>query len=148
MNRETYAGTAMELLRFSIPMILGAVFQQMFSWADALIVGNFAGEQALAAIGTTNSCYNLLLDLILGASAGLTVLAARYYGAGNRERLHRLSVTYVRLAGACSVLLAVAGILFAGKLMTLLETPAEILSDTVLYLRWLYGGLVFLGLYN
>lgn len=148
MNRETYAGTAMELLRFSIPMILGAVFQQMFSWADALIVGNFAGEQALAAIGTTNSCYNLLLDLILGASAGLTVLAARYYGAGNRERLHRLSVTYVRLAGACSVLLAVTGILFAGKLMTLLETPAEILSDTVLYLRWLYGGLVFLGLYN
>ena len=101
MNRETYAGTAMELLRFSIPMILGAVFQQMFSWADALIVGNFAGEQSLAAIGTTNSCYNLLLDLILGASAGLTVLAARYYGAGNRERLHRLSVTYVRLAGAC-----------------------------------------------
>lgn len=138
----------MELLLFSIPMILSAVFQQMFSWADALIVGNFAGENALAAIGTTNSCYTVLLDLILGATAGITILAARYYGAGETDKVRRLFATFVRLIPAGAFVLVAAGLCFATPLMRLLDTPAEILADTVLYLRWMYCGLLFLAVYN
>lgn len=148
MKKESYADTATELLRFSIPMILGAVFQQMFSWADALIVGNFAGEQALAAIGTTTSCVTLLMDLILGAAAGITILAARFSGAGEREKVRRLTVTFLRLIPFGAGIAAVIGILSAGALMRLLATPAEILSQAVLYLRWMYAGTVFLAVYN
>ena len=137
-----------ELLVFSIPMILSAVFQQMFSWADALIVGNFAGEQALAAIGTTSSCYNILLDLILGATAGITILAARYAGAGEQDRVRRLLATFVRVLPAGTLVLVIGGILSASPLMRLLDTPEEILGDTILYLRWMYAGLLFLAVYN
>ncbi len=138
----------MELLLFSIPMILSAVFQQMFSWADALIVGNFAGENALAAIGSTGSCYSILLDLILGATAGITILAARYYGAAETPRIRSLFATFVRFISAGTLILVLAGILFASPLLRMLDTPEEILADAVLYLRWMYGGLLFLAVYN
>ena len=148
MYRNTSKDTAKELLLFSIPMILSAVFQQMFNWADALIVGNFAGEEALAAIGATTSCYNIILDLILGASAGITVLAARYYGAGEHSRIRRLFATFVRFLPAGALLVVAAGIAFTPSLLQMLHTPEEILADSVLYLRWMYAGLLFLAVYN
>ncbi|MCR5372828.1 MAG: MATE family efflux transporter [Solobacterium sp.] len=148
MYGNTSKDTAKELLLFSIPMILSAVFQQMFNWADALIVGNFAGEEALAAIGATTSCYNIILDLILGASAGITILAARYYGAGEHSRIRQLFATFVRFLPAGALLVVAAGIACTPSLLQLLHTPEEILVDSVLYLRWMYAGLLFLAVYN
>ena len=86
----TTAPPAKALLLFTIPLILSGLFQQLFNWVDAFIVGNVEGELALAGIGATTAIYNLFVTVITGFTAGLSVLAAQQYGMGERKSLTAL----------------------------------------------------------
>ena len=90
---------AKALLNFTIPLILSGLFQQMFNWVDAFIVGNVEGELALAGIGATTSLYNLFVTVITGFTSGLTVMAAQRYGRGEKDKLVRTLSCYAVLLG-------------------------------------------------
>ena len=81
------------LIRFSIPLVLSGILQQMYAWADAFIVGNLVGEDALAAVGATVSLYNLFVLVVTGLTLGVSILAAQMYGRGEREGLRPVLCT-------------------------------------------------------
>lgn len=136
------------LLAFTIPLILSGLLQQMFNWVDAFIVGNIEGETALAGIGATTSLYNLFVTVITGFTSGLSVLSAQQYGMGEERKITGLLSSYAILLGALFAAVAAAGILFADKILLLLNTPAEIFADAERYLRLLLPGIPFLAVYN
>lgn len=149
MQKKQHAQTvAGALLAFTIPLILSGLLQQMFNWVDAFIVGNIEGETALAGIGATTSLYNLFVTVITGFTSGLSVLSAQQYGMGEERKITGLLSFYAILLGALFAAVAAAGILFADKILLLLNTPAEIFADAESYLRLLLPGIPFLAVYN
>jgi Na+-driven multidrug efflux pump len=137
-----------ELISFSIPLILSGLLQQLYSWVDAFIVGNVVGESALAAIGSTNAVNQLFIFGITGFTAGINILAARYYGAGNTRIQKHILYTFSIVLTAAVLLLAVSCGGAADAILTLLSTPQDIFTDASVYLRIILCGMPFLALYN
>ena len=137
-----------ELISFSIPLILSGLLQQLYSWVDAFIVGNIVGEGALAAIGSTNAVNQLFIFGITGFTAGINILAARYYGAGNTRIQKHILYTFSIVLTAAVLLLAVSCGGAADAILTLLSTPQDIFTDASVYLRIILCGMPFLALYN
>ena len=109
MNENQKLGTIMkELIRFSLPLILSGVLQQLYNWADAFIVGNVVGELALAAVGSTASMVNFYVLAITGFTLGLAILFAQKFGAGRLEDIRKILATYLMVLG--SVFLVLAGL--------------------------------------
>lgn len=136
------------LLKFTLPLILSGLFQQLFNWVDAFIVGNVEGELALAGIGATTSIYNLFVTVITGFTAGLSVLSAQQYGMGREQEIRKTLSAYTRLLGAVFLLIAIGGIAGTTQILTLLDTPQNIFSSAHDYLRILLIGIPFLAVYN
>jgi len=137
-----------ELVSFSIPLILSGLLQQLYSWVDAFIVGNVVGEGALAAIGSTNALSQLFIFAITGFTAGINILAARYYGAGNTRIQKHILYTFSIVLTAAVLLLAVSCGGAADAILSLLSTPQDIFTDASVYLRIILCGMPFLALYN
>ena len=137
------------ILSFTLPLIGGNLLQQIYSLADTLIVGNFAGQLALAAVGTSFPLTYLLLALATGMTNGVGVMAAQFYGAGDRTSFRRnLSTACFTLTGA-GILITILGIAASRLLLAgLLRADASILSDALLYLRIYCVGLIFQFAYN
>lgn len=149
MQKKQPSGTAARaLLVFTVPLILSGLFQQMFNWVDAFIVGNVEGETALAGIGATTSLYNLFVMVITGFTSGLSVLCAQKYGMGQERKLTEILSSHAVLLGAVFVAVSCTGILFSNQILLLLDTPAAILADAESYLRLLLTGIPFLAIYN
>lgn len=136
------------LLRFSLPLILSGVLQQLYNWADAFIVGNVNGELALAAIGATSTVINLYIMAITGFTLGLCILFAQKFGAGQTEGIPKILATFVLLLGAVFLVLAGAGIGLTGPLLRLLHTTADTVQMAESYLRIVLLGVPFLAVYN
>lgn len=137
------------ILSFTLPLIGGNLLQQIYSLADSLIVGNFAGQNALAAVGTSFPLTFLLLAIAMGLTNGVGVMAAQYFGAKNAENFRRnLSTACFTLIGA-GVLITILGIVLSRPLMVgLLRVSSTIEADALLYLRIYCLGLVFQFAYN
>lgn len=137
------------ILSFTLPLIGGNLLQQVYSLADSLIVGNFAGQTALASVGTSFPVTFLLLALAMGLTNGVGIMAAQYFGAKNAESFRRnLSTACFTLLGA-SILITVLGVALSRTLLEdLLQADAAILPDALLYLRIYCVGLVFQFAYN
>lgn len=136
------------LLVFSLPLILSGMLQQLYSWADAYIVGHVVGEEALAAVGMTTAISNLFTMSMTGFTLGLSILAAQKYGKKEYETLPRiLSAFLVLLVPACA-LCAAAGCIWEKALLDALRTPADIAEFTGQYLRVILLGMPFLAVYN
>lgn len=136
------------LLVFSLPLILSGMLQQLYSWADAYIVGHVVGEEALAAVGMTTAISNLFTMSMTGFTLGLSILAAQKYGKKEYETLPRiLSAFLVLLVPACA-LCAAAGYIWEEALLDALRTPADIAEFTGQYLRVILLGMPFLAVYN
>ncbi len=136
------------ILFFSAPLILGNLLQQTYNAADSIIVGNFVGSNALAAVGSSTSLIYLLIAFSQGASVGASVIVSQYLGAQDGKRV-RLSVhTAFAIAGILGVLLTIGGLLFSKRILIAMGTPAEVLPDSVRYLQIYSAGLVFNVLYN
>ena len=136
------------LLLFSLPIILGNLFQQTYTMADSAIVGRFVGEQALAAVGASYSLTNIFICVAFGGGIGASVIVSRYFGAG-QYRPMKLAVYTAFLAFlGISVLLGGLGLAASGEIMLLLNTPADLMDMAVEYLNIYFLGLPFLFMYN
>lgn len=149
MAKDMTQGSMVKTLTaFSVPLILSGLLQQLYSWADAFIVGNLEGEAALAAIGATGSITSLFIMAITGFTSGISILSARMYGAGERERQNKLLSSFLLLLGVISLVISGMGVLFSQGMLELLSTPAEILGMARDYLRIVLLGVPVLTIYN
>ena len=148
-DRELIEGNvAKALVTFTIPLVLSGIFQQLFAWVDAFIVGNFNGETALGGIGATTSIYNLFVTILTGLALGISVFSAQLFGSGKKEICGRLLSSYSVLLGIISAAAAAAGSFFSGSILSAMDTPADIYASAESYLSVLLLGLPFLAIYN
>ena len=133
---------------FAMPMILGSFFQQVYNMADSIIVGQFVGSSALAAVGACAALTNVFICVALGAGVGAGVLVSRYFGARDYGKMKTIVSTSLISFLVLSILLGVFGFCFSHSMMNLLQTPADILDEAVLYLRIYFLGFPFLFMYN
>ena len=149
MNTDLTVGKPWKvLLKYILPLFGSAVFQQLYTLADTIIAGRFAGQTALTAIGASNAIVNILMAVSLGANAGCAVLVSRYFGARQNGRTKTTIYTALISFAILSVLLATAGVATCRLILTALKTPQEALSESIDYLNIYYFGLPFLMLYN
>ena len=137
-----------KLIMFAIPIFLGNLFQQLYNTADSLIVGNFLGSSALAAVSSSGNLIFLMIGFFQGISVGAGVVIAKFYGAKDEKRLISSIHTTVALAFICGVFLTVFGIILAPKILVLMGTPSEIMNNSVSYFRIYFIGSLAFVLYN
>ena len=144
----TEGGIFKNLLLFALPLMLGNLLQQMYNAVDSIIVGNYVGSNALAAVGAGASLIYLLIAFSLGASVGAGVIVSQYLGAKDKEGVHKAVHTAMTISIILGLILTAGGILFSRKLLVMMNTPAEILDDAACYLRIYSYGLIFNVVYN
>lgn len=137
-----------KILAFSIPLMLSGVLQLLFNAADMIVVGRFAGNTALAAVGANAALINLLTNLFIGFSIGANVLVAQYYGAGKERDMSDTVHSAIVLSLLCGGILLALGILTAPQILILMGTPEDVLGQAVLYIRIYFAGIPALLLYN
>ena len=144
----TEGSVAKGMLVFAIPIFFSNLFQQLYNAVDSLIVGNFLGGNALAAVGSSGSLIFLLTGFVNGVSLGAGVLIARHYGAKDSEALKRTVHTTVALGIAASVVLTVLGVLFTPQILRWMGTPEDVFVNSVVYFRVYFLGSTAVVLYN
>lgn len=137
-----------KLLIFAVPLMLSGILQLLFNAADIIVVGQFTGSSALAAVGSTSALINLFVNVFIGFSIGANVLVAQYYGARDEENVHETVHTSILLALICGVILIVAGVSLAPPMLELMDTPKEVLGQAVLYMRIYFVGMPATLVYN
>ena len=137
-----------KILRFAIPLMMSGILQLLFNAADIVVVGQFTGKEALAAVGSTGALNNLIVNIFLGLSIGTSVLVARYYGAQSWRKVHEVVHTSVLLSAICGVILIFLGIALARPLLELMGTPEDVLDQAVLYMRIIFVGMPPMMIYN
>ncbi len=136
------------LLNFSLPMLLSVAFQQIYNIADSVIAGNFVNDKAMSAIGASYPVTMIFMAIATGGSVGVSVVAARHFGAKHYTRMKTVINTALVSFLALSAVLTVIGCIICTPILQLLGTPADIFSDSDIYLRVYVFGLTFLMLYN
>ena len=136
------------LLIFTVPLILSSVLQLLFNAADVVVVGKYAGDNSLAAVGCVGPLVNLLVSLFIGLSIGSNVLASRYYGSGDDNQMARTVHTSMLVSLLGGILLSVVGIVFSSKILVLMNTPEETMELTNLYFRLYCLGMPASMIYN
>ena len=137
-----------KMLMFALPLMLSSVLQLLFNAADVVVVGKFAGDNSLAAVGSTGSLVNLLVNLFVGLSVGANVMAARHFGAKQHEELSKTVHTAITVAAVSGVILTFIGVIFADNILRLMSTPEPVLPLAALYLRIYFAGMIANMLYN
>ena len=138
-----------QLLFFFFPILLGTLFQQLYNTADTVVVGRFVGTQALAAVGgSTGQIVNLVVNFFVGLASGATVIIARYYGARDRIKLNNALYTAIALSIVGGIVTGIAGILLTPSLLKMMNTPADVIEGSTMYLRIYFAGIIFVFVYN
>ena len=137
-----------KLLRFAVPLTLSTMLQLLFNAADVVVVGRWAGDNSLAAVGSNTSLIALLTNMFLGLSIGANILAARHFGAHEDEELSKTVHTSILLSLYSGVFLTVVGILGARTILIWMQCPANVLDLATLYLRIYFAGMTATMLYN
>lgn len=138
-----------QLLLFFFPILFGTFFQQLYNTADAIVVGRFVGKEGLAAVGgSTSTVINLIVNFFVGLSSGSTVIISQYYGARREKRVQQAVHTSIAFSILFGLVLTVVGIIFAPAALRAMDTPEDILPDSVLYFRIYCAGLIANLIYN
>lgn len=137
-----------KILIFYIPLMLSGILQLLFNAADIVVVGRFAGNQSLAAVGSTSSLINLLVNVFIGLSVGANVLVARFYGAGQEKELSEMVHTAVMTSLVSGCILVVLGVALAQPALSLMDTPPDVIDQSVLYMRIYFLGMPAMMAYN
>ena len=137
-----------KIIRFAIPLALSGILQLLFNAADIIVVGQFVGPQALAAVGSTSALINLIVNLFIGLSVGANVLVAQYYGASDTKALRETVHTSVLASLIFGCIVLVIGITLAAPMLELMGTPEEVLDQACLYMRIYFIGMPASMLYN
>lgn len=136
------------LLKFTLPMLIGNIAQQLYSTVDSIVVGKYIGDNALAAVGSALPIVNLFLVLFIGISAGASIMVAQYVGAKNRESLSHTIGSSITATAVAGVILIAAVLPFLEKIVLLLKTPSEIQTDCYNYLAISLIGIMGMAYYN
>ena len=137
-----------KMLIFALPLMLSSILQLLFNAADIVVVGRFAGDESLAAVGSTSSLINLLTNLFIGLSIGSNVLVARYFGAKKEEELRETVHTAMMLSLIGGALLTGIGIVGAPVILEWMQSPPEVIKLSVIYLRVYFSGITATLVYN
>ena len=137
-----------KLLLFALPLMASSLLQLLFNAADVVVVGRYAGKEALAAVGSTSSLINLLVNLFVGLSVGANVTAARYLGANDREGVSATVQTSITIALASGLVLTLIGSLLSRQMLVLMSSPADVIDLAALYLKIYFLGMPANMLYN
>ena len=137
-----------KLISFSLPLMVSSILQLMFNAVDIIVVGRFSGSQALAAVGSTTALINIFTNLFIGISLGANVLAARYFAAGREKEMSEAVHTAITLALISGVMMAFVGVGASGLALGLMDTPADVIDQSVTYMRIYFMGMPFFMLYN
>ena len=136
------------VVAFAIPLFLGNLFQQLYNTVDSLIVGNFLGSDALAAVSSSGSLIFLLVGFFNGIAVGAGVVISKYFGARDYENLKKAVHTDVAFGLVSGLLLTVIGMFLAPQILVLMGTPESVLPNSILYFRIYFAGFPFLFMYN
>ena len=136
------------ILLFSVPLILGNLLQQLYNTADSIIVGNFLGSNALAAVGSSGSPIYLLIGFSQGVAVGAGVVVSQYLGAKDKKETLIAVHTSLAIAVILGLILTVGGIAVSRSLLVWMNTPEEVLGDAVTYMKLYFGGVLFSVVYN
>lgn len=138
------------VLKFAFPLLISVIFQQIYNIADSIIVGNFAadGESALAAVGASYSITMIFVAVAIGSNSGCSVVISQLFGSKRSESLKCAVSTSVIAAVVLSIVMSAAGLVFSEPLLRLINTPENIIQDSVLYLNIYIAGFIFLFMYN
>lgn len=152
MDKQTNLMTEGNILKkiffFSVPLILGNLFQQLYNTVDSIIVGNYVGKGALAAVGSSTSTINLLIAFSQGAAVGAGVVIAQYLGAKEKQKVEEAVHTAMGIAIALGMILTVLGIALSGTILRLMDTPGDVIEQSNLYLKIYFAGVVFNVIYS
>lgn len=136
------------IVAFAIPIMVGNLFQQMYSMVDTAVVGRGVGSDALAAVGTTSPVVQLLLGLMIGMTSGMSVVIAQYFGAGETQNVKKAIANGIVLLSIMTVLITIAGIAGCRSLFRLINTPEELIDGAVVYTVIMFAGTVSAAAYN
>ena len=136
------------IVRFALPVFWGNLFQQLYNVVDSLVVGNFLGSDALAAVGSSSHLIFLLVGLFSGIFTGASVVISRYYGARDDAGVRTAVHTTVAFGLVAGVVITIAGVLLTPHLLIWMGTPESVLPNSILYFRIYFGGVIFVILYN
>jgi len=133
---------------FALPLMLGNLFQQMYNTVDSLIVGNFLGSSALAAVSSSGSLIFMLIGFLSGISSGAGVIVARFFGAQDQENLQKTVHTTVAFGLAAGVVMTAAGMIFSPQILIWMDTPESVMANSVTYLQIYFSGSLGFVMYN
>ena len=145
MTRGSVLG---QLVAFSVPLLIGNIFQQLYNTVDSVVVGNFVGKEALAAVGSVGPVINMLIGFFNGFATGAGVVISRHYGARQRENIRTAVQTTIAMTILMSIVLSVLGVVLTPALLRMMQTPEEVLAHASEYLQIYFAGLSGLLLYN
>lgn len=137
-----------KMLLFTLPIMASGILQLLFNAADIVVVGRFAGENSMAAVGSNSALINLLTNVFMGLSVGGNVIVARYYGAKDDAGVHRTVHTSIFLAILSGIFLTTVGVIFAPNLLIMMKTPIEVLPLATIYLRIYFVGMTGMMVFN
>lgn len=136
------------LLQFSVPLLIGNIFQQFYNMVDAIVVGNYEGAEALAAVGTTGPINFLIFSLALGLATGISIITSQYFGAKDEENIKKSFATGAYVIIISSVIMGLVGFFASRPILELLNTPDNIIDQSVIYLKICCIGIVGIGAFN
>jgi len=137
-----------QLIAFAIPLLLGNLLQQLYNTVDSIVVGQFIGSDALAAVSSSNSLINMVIGMFLGIATGAGVIISQYYGARNEKKMQDAVHTAIALCFIGGVILIVVGIAFSPMILRLMGTPENVMVNSVVYFRIFFAGSLFNLTYN
>lgn len=148
MRDLTKGKPIIQIIFFTIPLLIGNMFQQVYTLSDTIIVGRTIGVKALAAVGATGSLSFLIIGIAQGATNGFAIIAARRYGSGDLRGVKRSFATSIVISLALSLILSVIGLTFCGEILRLMQTPPDIIANSYTFLSIQFGGIFAIIAYN
>uniref|UniRef100_UPI00405619EE MATE family efflux transporter n=1 Tax=Acetatifactor sp. TaxID=1872090 RepID=UPI00405619EE len=148
MTDMTTGSPAKHILKFALPLLVGNLFQQLYNMVDSLIVGNYVGADALAAVGACGSMNFLFFSLCAGLATGIGIIVAQFYGAKDEKSIYSTIANSIYVLGASAISVSILGIILSSALLRLLQTPESIIGDATIYMRTTCAGIIAIALYN
>lgn len=137
-----------QILQFTVPLLLGNVFQQFYNAADTVIVGKFVGKEALAAVGSSGALINLLVSILMGVAVGAGVVVSRYYGAKQYTEMRATIHTTIAFGLIAGAVMSVLGVAITPVILRWMQTPESVMASSVLYFRIYFAGVLTTVMYN
>ena len=144
----TVGNPTRHILKFTVPLLIGNLFQQLYNMVDSIVVGRYVSSHALAAVGACGSLNFLFFSLSSGLAVGIGVIASQYFGANDEKQLKKTIANSIYVLALSALVVTLIGVIFAGPILRLLQTPEEYIADSIKYFRVTCAGIVGVAFYN